>query len=838
MGSGFRRKGIRDRKGFWNGLAAAFAVALILVLPANQLLAQSSKITPVVEFFSVEITSGSTTSSTSGRAGDIIIFTPIISGEGKSAINSAVSVPTEGTYSVVDAGTGAAVPLFRLASFWSCENDSLRFFQQNNFSPTRLSGNCRAQYATPGVKRVKIVFTPTGSAAALFNGAESAVYEFTLMDGNPVGVNLGKTGSGEVSAARSTGETVAHNSQVPFGATVVFTADPSPGHYVSEWTGDCSTSDAFEGGAGQSGSPDHPDQNRTCTKTAYSDLQAGATFAEAPVERRAIVFSQPDNGALAAVSGGVTLNSGDQTDEGATITFRATPNDNWYVSGWTGITCPPESRGDESDLTSAAKECEVTVGANNLNVAVTIADLNECVRQPSFCASLGGTSEVECRNHDGGATCLCRGGYQIGGSPIRCLDVNECDTNNGNCGEGVACLNTPGSHSCMECGDGFAPNDDGDQCVNVNECTDGTHTCGSNAACTDTVGSFTCECNGGYQKGAGGTETNPMCEDVDECMAGTHSCNSDAQCENTVGGHACGDDIQCGDNGTRNAQTNTCDCDDGWTGTHCEADVDECADGTHTCGGNACTNADPPQRFICAPDIDCGANGTRDPATNTCDCASGWTGTTCREDVNECETNNGGCSESCVNIPGNFRCEANIVCANGGARNEDANTCDCINDWGGPTCEVPERVCRNGGTRDDRTNTCACVNDWGGDTCESPDRVCVNGAKDDGTNTCDCAGSGYTGTTCGDDIDECETNDGGCGDDEKCRNTAGSFACDRLPEVWIVAPAGEMFRAAPESGCEIRKWTESCDGRDAALSDCTPDGEGMVTVGVVFDCGN
>ncbi|XP_076469590.1 CUB and zona pellucida-like domain-containing protein 1 [Babylonia areolata] len=39
-----------------------------------------------------------------------------------------------------------------------------------------------------------------------------------------------------------------------------------------------------------------------------------------------------------------------------------------------------------------------------------------------------------------------------------------------------------------------------------------------------------------------------------------------------------------------------------------------------------------------------------------CHCTSGWTGQHCTSDVNECGTNNGGCSDVCVNEEGSYTC--------------------------------------------------------------------------------------------------------------------------------------------------------------------------------------
>lgn len=56
----------------------------------------------------------------------------------------------------------------------------------------------------------------------------------------------------------------------------------------------------------------------------------------------------------------------------------------------------------------------------------------------------------------------------------------------------------------------------------------------------------------------------------------------------------------------------------------------------------------------------------------TCDCTgSGFTGSTCATDVNECTTANGGCQDLCNNLEGGFEC----ACSGGGVLASDGSTC-------------------------------------------------------------------------------------------------------------------------------------------------------------------
>lgn len=58
--------------------------------------------------------------------------------------------------------------------------------------------------------------------------------------------------------------------------------------------------------------------------------------------------------------------------------------------------------------------------------------------------------------------------------------------------------------------------------------------------------------------------------------------------------------------------------------------------------------------------------------TATCDCSgSGYSGPICNIDVDECQTNNGGCADVCVNDPGAWHCD----CADGGVLAGDGISC-------------------------------------------------------------------------------------------------------------------------------------------------------------------
>lgn len=82
--------------------------------------------------------------------------------------------------------------------------------------------------------------------------------------------------------------------------------------------------------------------------------------------------------------------------------------------------------------------------------------------------------EQKCSVFFGRVICTCFGGYkfhpenQKNGIRPYCIDVDECDQENGNCEQ--QCANSDGSYKCR-CGDGFALRDDGRTCEATNVST-------------------------------------------------------------------------------------------------------------------------------------------------------------------------------------------------------------------------------------------------------------------------------------------------------------------------------------------------------------------------------
>ncbi|XP_078673839.1 uncharacterized protein LOC144912443 isoform X1 [Branchiostoma floridae x Branchiostoma belcheri] len=119
------------------------------------------------------------------------------------------------------------------------------------------------------------------------------------------------------------------------------------------------------------------------------------------------------------------------------------------------------------------------------------------------------------------------------------------------------------------------------------------------------------------------------------------------------------------------------------------------------CGGSGCSGSRTETR-VC--NRICYNNGY--VSGSRCVCRSGYTGTCCQSDINECSSNNGGCSHICTNTVGSYRC----------------------------SCRTGYRL--------------------------SGSRSCV-------------------------DIDECSTNNGSCS--EICTNIVGSYYCSCVPRYRLTS---------------------------------------------------
>ncbi|XP_017064010.1 cubilin homolog [Drosophila eugracilis] len=229
------------------------------------------------------------------------------------------------------------------------------------------------------------------------------------------------------------------------------------------------------------------------------------------------------------------------------------------------------------------------------------------------------------------------------------LDTNNCAS--GPCENGGTCYNTFNGFRCQ-----CRPSFEGTKCdVDVNECAlfEGTDLgCQNGGQCQNQFGTYSCLCQPGWY--------------------GMHCTQRKADCSQSSAWEMCGHGScipSADDAGYR------CVCEPGWKTNGltpvCGEDVDECSDSAaHKPCSTHCINL--PGSFTCGP------------------CAAGLTGNgiNCR-DLDECQTNNGGCSLNpkvdCINTYGSYHCgECPIGWTGDGRQCERA-----AQDFNNPTGQAP-----------------------------------------------------------------------------------------------------------------------------------------------------
>ncbi|XP_055914618.1 cubilin homolog isoform X2 [Eupeodes corollae] len=315
--------------------------------------------------------------------------------------------------------------------------------------------------------------------------------------------------------------------------------------------------------------------------------------------------------------------------------------------------------------------------------------------------------------------------------------------------------------------------------------------CDNGGTCVHLFDDFLCKCNKGF-------EGKTCSTDVNECalFVGTDlGCQNGAQCINQFGSYSCicasgwqgmhcsqrktdclhsSNTELCGHGTCVNVNDNfgyRCMCEQGWTTNGltpaCSVDVDECKQYSSPCA-TKCINL--PGSYMCAP------------------CEAGYTGNglSCR-DIDECATDNGGCSVNpfvpCINSYGSFHCaecpigwsgDGRVCTRTAGASCTRNNICHpsalCSEVGNSIVCSCPLGQIGNGvgpnGCRASGTSPCLsnpCLN---GGTCMD---------TGDGSYICVCP-YGFRAPNCQRIANPCVTNP--CRNGGTCRPNGSNFTCD------------------------------------------------------------
>ncbi|XP_043944028.1 fibulin-1 [Protopterus annectens] len=353
--------------------------------------------------------------------------------------------------------------------------------------------------------------------------------------------------------------------------------------------------------------------------------------------------------------------------------------------------------------------------------------------------------------------------------------------------------------------------------------------------CRDTGDGVSCYCYPGYHLKLDGI----TCEDMNECLAFSNLCQTGEKCINLPGSFRCQRVISCG-TGYELMDNNVCQ------------DIDECKMGTDNCPPETiCQNTQG--SFRCRPREVC-SNGYNQDALGRC------------IDINECLGNPCPVGQGCMNTPGSYTCQRNVMsCSQGyqvnaeGTRCVDIDECSegttpcgrghtCVNVIGSYRCDClmgyyfdsisrrcvdidecrryPGRLCAHKCENTPGSFHCSCTMGFklsaDGRNCEDINECDSNPCSQECANVygsfqCYCRRgyqlSDFDGITC-EDIDECALPTGGHICAYRCHNVPGSFRCSCPSSGYTLAPNGRSCQDIDE--CVTA--THNCSGTETCFN--------------------
>ncbi len=249
----------------------------------------------------------------------------------------------------------------------------------------------------------------------------------------------------------------------------------------------------------------------------------------------------------------------------------------------------------------------------------------------------------------------CSGGKCVPGKPKVCNDLNPCTDDS--CDVSKGCVVASNSAPCS----------DGNACTTSDACSGGTCLGGSALGCDDgnVCTDDSCSKASGcvFAANAGGCSDSNVCTINDFCKSSSCVAGISKSCDD---GEICTTD-SCDAVADCAHSANTVPCSDGSVCTESDACIGgKCAPGLakvcndgNPCTVDACDNLKGCVQPLAANGTKCG-DGTCQAGTCTCPAGYSGTGTQC-SDINECASNNGGCSSNatCTNTAGSNTCACN-----------------------------------------------------------------------------------------------------------------------------------------------------------------------------------